>query len=89
MPAEGTKGQPAMVQTDACATAGWPDSSTRAEGVVGRACPPCEHMTVAPRCRMGPLIALSLPLQITTSAPLFTVTVGPVMMIEAPLPFWM
>ena len=34
--------------------AGIPDTSTTALGAVGMACPPCEHSTVAPMCKIGP-----------------------------------
>lgn len=87
LPAVGTKVQPATVHGLAMVTTGWPDTVTRGKGVVGKACPAWEHMTVAPRCMMGPGIS---PSRYTTfSAPLLMFTAGPTMTMLAPLPFWM
>jgi hypothetical protein len=50
---EPVSAQPAITYGDASVTIGWPDSSTRGNGAAGVACPACEHMTTAPRCRAG------------------------------------
>lgn len=62
---------------------GCPLTVTRGLGAVGCAWPPWMHCTVAPRWTTKPGT------QITTNAPLLMVTVGPVMIRLAPLPFWM
>ena len=49
---------------------------------VGIACPPCAQSTVAPRWRRGPGIAAHYT---TVSAPLLTVTVGPISVIDRAL----
>lgn len=80
----GGSAQPATRYGEAIVTTGWPDTTTRGFGVTGVACPACEHKTVAPRCNKKPGISYTI-----TIAPLLIVTVGPVMMMLAPLPFWM
>lgn len=66
---------------------GWPETSTRGFGALGIAWPPWLHNTVAPRWSKGPGIAV---LRYTmVNAPALTVTVGPVITIDAPFPFWM
>ncbi len=58
-----------------------PRHSTRGNGVIGVAVPAWEHSTVAPRWTIGPGIA-----QITVSAPALMSTVGPIIVMIAPLP---
>src|SRR5512143_2766671 len=48
-----TNGHPATTYGAAIVATGIPDTNTCGLGAVGIACPPCEHMTVAPRCRIG------------------------------------
>ena len=55
---------------------GMPETNTRVLGAVGSACPPCEHRTLAPRCRMGAI-------QVTVRAPSLMFTVLPMSVMEA------
>ena len=56
------------------------ETSTRGLGTVGTAWPPCEHSTVAPICRIGPGI------QITVKPPTLMSTAGPINVMVAPCP---
>jgi hypothetical protein len=86
LPPGGTNAQPATAYGATIVATGWPLTDTRGFGAVGVACPPCEQSTVAPTWRIGPGTS---PPQMTVRAPMFTFTVGPVMTIDAPFPFWM
>ncbi len=74
-------------------TVGIPDTITRGFTNVGCACPACEHITVAPWCSKNPGInnlssVFSVPIcYVMISAPSFTVTAGPTIVMDAPLPF--
>src|SRR5260370_29720020 len=59
LPAGGTKAHPATVYGAAMVAIGMPDTRTRGLGTMGTACPPCEHKTVAPICKIGPGMAIS------------------------------
>jgi len=61
-PPGGTNAQPAIVHGAAIVVMGMPDTSTIGFGAVGVATPPCEHVTTAPWCRIGPGIAHIPPL---------------------------
>jgi len=63
-----------------------PVTVTRGLGTVGCACPAWEQRTVAPTWSKKPGMANSYTI---TNAPALTVTVGPVITMLAPLPFWM
>src|SRR5664279_1403418 len=54
LPASGTNAQPATTYGAAMVAMGMPDTRTTGLDTVGRACPPCEHSTVAPTCKIGP-----------------------------------
>lgn len=76
--------------------AGIPETMTTGLGTVGMACPPCEHSTVAPMCKIGPgtfcyLVVVDLKNvdHTTVRAPVFTSTAGPTMVITAPNPLLM
>jgi len=90
-PAGGGNVQPAMTYGAGSVTMGWPLTNTRGFGAVGCACPACEQSTVAPRWSKGPgmMSLFFIPCQTIVSAPLLMVTEGPIITIEAPLPFWM
>ncbi len=77
-------GQPAMTYGAAMVTVGWPLTSTRGFGAVGVAVPPWAQSTEAPTMEEW-----SGHGQITVKAPLLIVTVGPISVMTAPLPFWM
>jgi hypothetical protein len=83
----GGNAQPAIAYTEVTSTLGAPPRSTRGFGTVGVACPPCEHVTVAPTCNKNPGIPTLL--QVMARAPLLMVTVGPTIVIVAPLPLLM
>src|SRR5918992_4473863 len=75
--------QPATAYGEAIVTAGWPERRTRGKGASGCAEPACEHMTTAPTWRAG------AGTYTTVSAPALMSTVGPSMLMTAPLPFEM
>jgi len=52
-----TKGHPATTYGAGCVVTGIPVTITLGAGVVGCACPPCAHSTVAPWCKIGPGIS--------------------------------
>jgi hypothetical protein len=62
---------------------GIPETSTRGLGTVGIACPPWEHKTVAPTCKIGPGI------YITVNPPILISTAGPINVMVAPCPLLM
>src|SRR5260370_20083429 len=93
LPAIGTKAQPAITYGAVMVAAGIPETSTTGLSAVGTACPPCEHSTVAPICKIGPgmpshlvVVLLKQQAQMIVKAPIFTSTEGPTMVIIAPLP---
>src|SRR5208283_526316 len=59
LPAGGANAHPATAYGAAIVVIGMPMTSTRGLGAVGMACPPCEHITSAPTCKIGPGIAKS------------------------------
>src|SRR5262249_8904470 len=73
-PAAGRSAQPATAYGGERVAIGWAETSTRGKGASGVACPPCAQMTVAPRWRMKPGIAL---LYVIVRAPLLMSTAGP------------
>ena len=69
---------------------GMPETKTTGLGIVGIACPPCEHITTAPMCNIGPGILYSPSYAPTTvSAVSLMATVGPMSVIVAPCPLLM
>jgi len=71
---------------DVMATVGWPITTTRGFGTVGVARPMCTHCAGVVAVTRGPGMTL---LQMIVSAPLLMVMVGPIMMIDDPLPLSM
>src|SRR5262245_41299254 len=71
------------------ATLGMPLTSTRGFGDTGVAWPAWAQVKVAPTCSRKPGIvtASSVDLYVMASAPVLIVTVGPTIVIDAPLPF--
>src|SRR5262249_60616014 len=87
-PEAGGNGQPATAYGDDRVVIGWPDTSTRGKGARGVACPACAQMTVAPRWRMKPGIALPqvivrAPLLMSTAAPAAQICLAPVRVLNA------
>jgi hypothetical protein len=57
LPAGGMKAQPAITYGAVMVATGMPETITMGLGAAGTACPPWEHNTVAPTCKIGPGIS--------------------------------
>ena len=89
LPAGGTNAHPAMAYGAAMVAMGMPETMTTGLGTVGTACPPCEHSTVAPMCRIGPGIGSPSHAPAMVSAVSLMATAGPMSVIVAPCPLLM
>ncbi|MEA2685560.1 MAG: hypothetical protein QOE93_755 [Actinomycetota bacterium] len=81
------EGQSTIIHGPAVVITGCPSTLTRGLGDVGWAWPPWAQTTAAPRWTMEP--DTLPPSQSIARAPLFTDTVGPIIVMLAPLPLLM